>query len=122
MVQATSQLPDTLDKVKRLLEHPDFEIRNPNKVRSVIGAFCGQNHTGFHNENGSGYEFLADQVLVLDKLNPQIASRLLTPLTRWKKFGTNRKQLMENQLQRIKAEPTLSKDVFEIVEKSTALE
>lgn len=120
VVQATSQRPDTLDNVKRLLKHPDFAMKNPNKVRSVIGAFCGQNHTGFHHENGAGYEFLADQVLVLDKLNPQIASRLLTPLTRWQKFGASRRQLMQDQLQRIKAEPSLSKDVFEIVEKSAA--
>ncbi|PCJ28640.1 MAG: aminopeptidase N [SAR86 cluster bacterium] len=119
VVQSVCQLPDGLSRVKALLEHENFEIRNPNKVRSVIGAFCGQNHIGFHCASGSGYEFLADQVLLLDKLNPQIASRLLTPLTRWKKFDSKRQALMQVQLQRIKAEENLSKDVFEIVEKST---
>ena len=118
-VQASCQLPDGLSRVKLLLEHPDFEIKNPNKVRSLIGAFCGQNHIGFHDASGSGYEFLADQVIVLDKINPQIASRLLTPLTRWKKFDASRQRLMQIQLQRIKATENLSKDVFEVVQKST---
>lgn len=119
VVQAVCQLPGSLAQVKQLLKHPDFDIRNPNKVRSLIGAFCAQNHVGFHDASGEGYEFLADQVLVLDKLNPQIASRLLTPLTRWRKFSAKRQGLMQTQLQRIKAEKELSKDLFEVVEKST---
>jgi len=119
VAQAVCQLPGSLAQVKQLLEHADFDIRNPNKVRSLIGAFCGQNHTGFHDASGQGYEFLADQVLVLDKLNPQIASRLLTPLTRWRKFSAKRQGLMQAQLRRIKAQEELSKDLFEIVEKST---
>ena len=119
VVQAVCQLPGSLAQVKQLLEHADFDIRNPNKVRSLIGAFCGQNHVGFHDTSGEGYEFLADQVLVLDKLNPQIASRLLTPLTRWRKFSAKRQGLMQAQLRRIKAQEELSKDLFEIIEKST---
>lgn len=119
VAQAVCQLPGSLAQVKQLLKHPDFDIRNPNKVRSLIGAFCAQNHVGFHDASGEGYEFLADQVLVLDKLNPQIASRLLTPLTRWRKFSAQRQGLMQTQLQRIKAQQELSKDLFEIVEKST---
>jgi len=119
IVQAVCQLPGALDQVKSLLAHSDFDIRNPNKVRSLIGAFCAQNHIGFHDASGEGYEFLADQVLILDKLNPQIASRLLTPLTRWRKFDAKRQALMQAQLQRIKAEGELSKDLFEVVEKST---
>ncbi len=118
IVQATCSLPGTLGKVKSLLEHPDFEIRNPNKVRSLIGVFGAQNHINFHQRDGAGYEFLADQALVLDKLNPQIASRLLTPLTRWKKYDSERQALMQVQLRRIKADPGLSKEVFEVVEKS----
>jgi aminopeptidase N len=119
VVQAVCQLPGSLAQVKQLVEHTDFDIRNPNKVRSLIGAFCGQNHIGFHDASGEGYEFLADQVLVLDTLNPQIASRLLTPLTRWRKFSAKRQGLMQSQLRRIKAQEELSKDLFEIVEKST---
>jgi len=120
VVQATCQLAGSLSRVKALLDHQDFDIKNPNKVRSLIGAFCSQNHSGFHALSGEGYEFLADQVLRLDKLNPQIASRLLTPLTRWRKYSQARGELMLQQLRRIKEEPNLSKDVFEIVEKSTA--
>ncbi len=119
MVQAVCQLPGSLAQVKELLQHPDFDMRNPNKVRSLIGAFCGQNHLGFHDISGEGYEFLADQVLELNQLNPQIASRLLTPLTRWRKFDSKHQVLMLSQLQRIKAQEQLSKDLFEVVEKST---
>jgi len=118
-MQATNQLPGSLDRVNALLTHEDFNIRNPNKVRSLIGAFCGQNHIGFHDSSGSGYKFLADKVLELDKLNPQIAARLLTPLTRWKNFDEKRTAMMIAELNRIKADTSLSKDVFEVVEKST---
>ncbi len=119
IVQAVCPLPGTLAQVKKLLDHSDFDNRNPNKVRSLIGAFCAQNHVGFHDSSGEGYDFLAEQALLLDKLNPQVASRLLTPLTRWKKFDPKRQAMMQAQLQRIKAQDELSKDVFEIVEKST---
>ena len=118
-IQSTSQNRNTLDRIKVLLQHEAFDIRNPNKVRSLIGAFCGQNHIGFHVESGEGYEFLADRILELDKLNPQIAARLLTPLTRWKKYNGKRQALMQAQLQRIKTSAEISKDVFEVVEKST---
>jgi len=119
ITQACCALPGTLERVRALLEHEAFDIKNPNKVRSLIGAFCGQNHVNFHAADGGGYEFLADQALVLDKLNPQIAARLLTPLTRWRKFEPGNQALMQAQLQRIKASDKLSKDVFEVVEKST---
>lgn len=120
-IQAMAQTEGALERVRALMDHEAFAIRNPNKVRSLIGAFCTQNHLGFHHESGSGYEFLADQVLVLDKLNPQIASRLLTPLTRWKKYDPPRQALMQAQLMRIKAQEGLSKDAFEVVEKSTLM-
>lgn len=117
-IQATRPATGNLGRVQELLQHEKFTLRNPNKVRAVVGAFCGTNHVNFHRQDGSGYRFLADQVLVLDKLNPQIASRLLTPLTRWKKFDPQRQLLMKEQLQRIRAEAELSRDVFEVVEKS----
>ncbi len=118
-IQATSSVPGALKRVEGLMGHADFDIKNPNKVRSLIGAFCGQNHTGFHAADGSGYRFLADQVLQLDKLNPQIASRLLTPLTRFAKFPAEKRALMQAELARLKASDGLSRDVFEVVEKST---
>ncbi len=120
-IQAVAQTDDALERVRSLMTHEAFTLRNPNKVRALIGAFCSQNHLGFHHESGSGYEFLVEQVLVLDKMNPQIASRLLTPLTRWKKYDPSRQALMQAQLMRLKAEQGLSKDVFEVVEKSTVL-
>ena len=119
MVQASCQREGTLSRVKELLQHEAFEIRNPNKVLSLIRAFCGQNYIGFHHASGEGYEFLADRVLEINKFNPQIAARLLVPLTRWKKFDARRQAMMQTQLLRIKAESNLSKDVFEVVDKST---
>jgi len=97
---------------------PDFDITNPNKVRSVVCGFCSQNLVNFHKKDGSGYHFLAEIILKLDKLNPQIASRLMAPLTRWKKYDEARQALLKKQLERIQSEPTLSKDVREVVEKS----
>ena len=120
-VQATCLLPDTLDRVTALMQHQAFDIKNPNKVRALIGAFCGQNAIGFHCESGEGYGFLADQVITLNRLNPQIASRLLTPLTRWQKYDSQRQQLMQQELQRIKSSGDLSKDVFEVVSTSLAV-
>ena len=117
-VQATSILPGGLDRVKALLEHDAFDVKNPNKVRSVIGAFCNSNAINFHVENGAGYQFLADQIVALDKMNPQIASRLLTPLTRWRKYSSTRQASMKSALERILATADLSKDVFEVVSKS----
>ena len=100
------------------MQHPAFDIKNPNKVRALIGAFCGQNALNFHQSDGAGYRFLADQIIILNALNPQIASRLLGPLTKWKKYLPASGQLMKTQLQRVLEEPELSKDVFEIASKS----
>ncbi len=117
-VQSASAHHSDLAYIKQLMQHPAFEFTNPNKLRSVLGAFCNQNLVNFHADDGSAYAFLADQIIRLDKLNPQIASRLTTPLTRGRKFGTKRKALMRAQLQRIADQPSLSKDVRELVSKS----
>lgn len=117
-IQCSSAKSGKLEAVKRLMTHEAFDIKNPNKVRSVIGAFCNQNLINFHDANGDGYRFLADNVIELNKLNPQIASRLVTPLTRWKKFDEGRQELMQAQLKRILSEENLSKDVYEVVSKS----
>ena len=118
MAQAACSLPGNLSRVKELMSHPAFDIRNPNKVRALIGAFCGQNAANFHQLDGEGYRFLADQIIGLNKLNPQVASRLLGPLTKWKKYIPASGDLMKKQLERIMAEPDLSTDVFEVVSKS----
>ena len=117
-VQATSRLPDTLASVKRLMSHPAFNLKNPNKVRSVIGSFCQGNHVRFHAADGSGYAFAADQVIALDPLNPQIAARLARSFDRWRKFDAKRQALMKEALERIRDNAGLSKDTTEVVTKA----
>ncbi|MGV6394728.1 aminopeptidase N [Pseudomonas caspiana] len=119
-VQAGSPLPGGLDRVKALMHHPAFNIKNPNKVRALIGAFAGQNLINFHAADGSGYRFLADLVIQLNGFNPQIASRQLAPLTRWRKYDSARQALMKAELVRIRDSGELSSDVFEVVSKSLA--
>ncbi|MDB5903704.1 MAG: pepN [Betaproteobacteria bacterium] len=117
-VQAMSRLPGTLDEVKRLMAHPAFSIANPNKVYALIGAFSAGNHVRFHAADGSGYDFLADQVIALDKLNPQVASRMARAFDRWKKFDAGRQAHARAALERIRNAPGLSRDVAEIVTKA----
>ena len=117
-VQAASTLPGGLERVQALMKHPAFTLKNPNKVRALIGAFAGQNLVNFHRLDGAGYRFLADLVIQLNAFNPQIASRQLAPLTRWRKYGAERQQLMRGELQRILASGELSPDVYEVVSKS----
>ena len=119
-VQAASGLPGGLERVKALMQHPAFTLKNPNKVRALIGAFAGQNLINFHAADGSGYRFLADLVIELNALNPQIASRQLSPLTRWRKYDSKRQALMKAELERILASGPLSSDVYEVVSKSLA--
>lgn len=119
-VQASNPGAGALANVRELMQHTAFDIKNPNRVRALLGAFCGQNAVNFHNLDGSGYDFLADQVIALNLLNPQIASRLLMPLTRWRKYSEQRQAKMKQALQRVKDSPELSKDVFEVVSKSLA--
>jgi len=118
-IQAMSTRPETLENVIGLMDHEAFSIRNPNRVRALIGAFCNSNQLRFHTADGRGYSFLADQVLRLDPLNPQVAARLLAPLGPWRRFDGPRQSLMRMQLQRILDTGTrLSMDVYEIASKS----
>ncbi len=119
-LQATSRLPGTLDRVRALMGHEKFDPRNPNKIRSLIGAFCHANPVRFHAANGEGYAFLADQVIDIDRRNPQIAARLLGSLSRWRKFDRKRQSLMKSALERILATEKLSKDSYEIASKTLA--
>ncbi|HIO92473.1 MAG TPA: aminopeptidase N [Leucothrix mucor] len=118
VMQATSSLPSTLDSVKSLMNHALFDIKNPNKVRSLIGAFANGNPVNFHQADGSAYTFIADRVLELDKLNPQIAARLVRTLINGHQYNAGREAMMREELERIKLEEGLSSDVFEIVSKS----
>lgn len=117
-LQATSKLPNTLAQVKELTQHAAFDIKNPNNVYALIGAFCQRNIVRFHVISGEGYEFLAEHVLRLNKLNPQIAARMVRPLIDWRRFDADRQQLMRQQLKRIAEERNLSTDVYELVNKS----
>ncbi|GEK50745.1 aminopeptidase N [Vreelandella venusta] len=117
-IQVSRPQSDVLERVQYLMQHPAFSIKNPNKVRALIGAFA-QNRINFHRLDGKGYALLADVVIELNRLNPEIAARLVTPLTRWQRFDEERQQLMRDELVRIKQEP-LSSNVFEVVEKALA--
>ena len=119
--QARSKVPNALENVKALMRHEVFNLKNPNKVRSLIGVFAGQNAYHFHNPDGSGYEFIAQQVIALNEMNPQVASRLVRTLMRWKHYVDPCGIKMREQLELIAAHKNLSKDVFEIVSKSLAL-
>ncbi|ARG96377.1 aminopeptidase N [Legionella micdadei] len=116
-IQAISELPDTLARVKTLLKHPAFNMKNPNKVRAVVGAFCQANPKHFHAADGSGYVFLGEILAQVDKINPQIAARLAIPFTRWRRYDSPRQKLMKEQLKRL-TEHDLSRDLSELVEKS----
>lgn len=115
--QALSTRDDTAEVVERLVAHPDFTLANPNRARALLGAF-GVNQRAFHEASGRGYRFFADQLIALDKLNPQTAARLVPPLGRWKRFDAERAARMRAELERIVATPGLSKDVFEQASKS----
>lgn len=117
-LQAASERPDTLAEVKKLMTHPAFSIKNPNKVRAVIGTFGNLNPWNFHAKDGSGYKFLADRILTLNRLNPQIASRMAGIFNLWKRYDPGRQQLMKVQLERMIRTPDLSRDVYEIVSKA----
>lgn len=117
-IQVSRPQEDVLERVKYLMQHPAFSLKNPNKVRALIGAFA-QNRVNFHRLDGQGYQLLADVVIELNRLNPEIAARLITPLTRWQRFDETRQVLMRSQLERIRQQP-LSSNVYEVVEKALA--
>jgi aminopeptidase N len=118
-VQATTRLPSALGDVKRLMAHPAFSIRNPNKVYALIGGFRG-NQVRFHAADGSGYAFLAEQVIALDAINPQVASRMARGFDRWKKFDAGRQAHARAALERIRGTKGVSKGVLEIASRALA--
>ena len=118
-VQAGSRLRDTPARVRQLLSHPAFDLKVPNKVYALIRIFSG-NHVRFHSADGGGYAFLADQIIALNALNPQVAARMARGFDRWKKFDARRQAKARQQLERIRDADGLSKDVAEIVSKALA--
>ncbi len=117
-IQARSRARDTLKRVQTLLEHDAFSIRNPNRVRSLIGSFASGNPFYFHNNDGAGYRLVADQVLRLDEINPQVAARMLQSFSRWKRYDQTRRGLMQEHLNRILTHDGLSRDCYEIASKT----
>lgn len=114
-VQATSWLPGTLDRVKALARHPAFDLRNPNRVRSLVHMFAQENPLHFHAADGSGYRWVAEQVVELDRLNPQVAARLARSFDRWKKYDAGRQAHTRAALETIRDAAGLSPNVAEVV-------
>jgi len=119
-VQAQSNLPDTLIRIKGLMKHPAFNIKNPNNVRALIGQFCRNNPINFHAKDGTGYQFLVEQIIVLNRLNPQVASRMLGAFNSWRQYDEGRQNLMKKALKQIASQDNLSPDVYEVVTKYLA--
>jgi aminopeptidase N len=119
-LHANTDRSDILSRISILMGHSQFTINNPNRVRALIGTFSFFNVTGFHNIDGSGYKFVADYLIKLNEVNPQIAARIITPLIQWQKVDKTRQQLMQHQLMRIGDTKGLSTDLFEKITKSLA--
>ncbi len=115
--QAISPLPQTIDRLQRLLKHPLFSLSTPNKVRALIGSFASLNQLQFNRPDGAGYKFVAGQVLAIDKFNPQVAARLLAAFRSWQMLEPGRKQRARRVLKGVAATKGLSRDVFEIAHK-----
>jgi aminopeptidase N len=117
-IQATSKLPNTLDAVRGLSHHADYDLRNPNRIRALVGSFAGGNPVRFHDHSGSGYRFLADTIIALDPMNGQVAARMVSPLGQWRRVELARQILMKAELQRILDTPNLTSNTFEMASKS----
>lgn len=114
MIQAMADYDGLINDVIALKSHPDFIISNPNRARSLISAFSS-NLYHFHKADGSGYKFLADCIIELDKLNPQVSARMVSSFAQWKLFDERRSALQKEQLERIQAQEKLSPDTYEVV-------
>ncbi|XP_076945452.1 puromycin-sensitive aminopeptidase-like [Bidens hawaiensis] len=119
-LQSSSDIPGNVENVYKLLSHPAFDLKNPNKVYSLIGGFCAS-PVNFHAKDGSGYKFLGEIVVQLDKLNPQVASRMVSAFSRWKRYDETRQNLAKAQLEMIVSANGLSENVYEIASKSLAV-
>jgi aminopeptidase N len=115
-IQGLSHRTETFSAVENLLKHADFTLSNPNRVRALLGAFY-QNLAVFHRSDGSGYGLLVEQILQLDRRNPQVAARMAAPLTQWRRLELGRRELLKQQLLRLQ-QVDLSRDLYEVVHKS----
>ncbi len=117
-VQASAARGDIFEELESLKAHDDFSMKNPNRVRSLYGAFAMNNPVKFHDPSGQGYDFLKNGIIELNEINPQIAARVVTPLREWKRYTADRQKMMKAALQEIATLPNLSPNVYEIVTKS----
>ena len=120
ILQATRPGEHGVDNVRQLLTHRSFTMKNPNRVRSLVGAFCSANPAAFHAEDGSGYQFLVEMLTDLNHRNPQIAARMIEPLIRLKRYDKNRQQLMRAALEQLLTLDNLSRDLYEKITKALA--
>jgi aminopeptidase N len=114
-LQARDPAPDALSRVRALTAHPDFDAKNPNRLRALVQTFASANPARFHDPSGGGYRFLVDRILAVDPFNPMTAARLVQPLGDWARYAPALGALMREQLTRIAAAPSLSKNVYELV-------
>ncbi|WES70051.1 aminopeptidase N [Superficieibacter sp. HKU1] len=120
VLQSTSPAENVLETVRGLLKHRSFTLSNPNRIRSLIGAFASSNPAAFHAEDGSGYAFMVEMLTELNSRNPQVASRLIEPLIRLKRYDEKRQALMRSALEQLKNLPNLSGDLYEKIVKALA--
>ncbi|MGA7965103.1 MAG: aminopeptidase N [Gammaproteobacteria bacterium] len=117
-LHATRGGEDSVERVRNLMTDPVFTLKNPNRVRALLGAFAQHNHAGFHRADGAGYRFIADQVLAIDAFNPQVAARLVKCFARWRRYDSARQEKIRTELERMLAAESLSTDVYEIVQRA----
>jgi aminopeptidase N len=118
-IQAMSPL-GTPEEMRALSAHPDFDLRNPNRVRALVSSFASGNPVRFHDASGEGYRFLADSIIALDPRNGQVAARMVAPLGQWRRVDVARQALMQQELRRILELPGLTRNTFEMVSRSLA--
>jgi aminopeptidase N len=116
-VQASAKRPDVLQEVHKLMKHPAFDMKNPNRISALVGVFAG-NGMGFHAKDGSGYKFIGEMIPKIDSINPQSAAHLCKAFARWRDYDAQRQKMMQKQLVSLAAHKKLSANSSEIVTKS----
>ncbi|CAI2310087.1 aminopeptidase N [Vibrio parahaemolyticus] len=117
-LQGTNPAEDALEKVKATMNHEAFSLKNPNRTRSLIGSFLAANPVRFHDKSGSGYQFAGEILRQLNDSNPQVASRMIDPLLKFRKYDEARQAMIRAELEKLKAMDNLAKDLFEKVTKA----